>query len=941
MRRISTLLLFLAPCLTWAQDCDTPPSSDWCESTSLICDVEILNGYCLDMGPAIPTHSGPNPICQLGGVPSNVRWIAFMAPCDKLTLTFTPEACEQDSGQARLQVALFGYPGTGACTGSLDPPLVEVACAEILQLDASYAFQVEGLVPGHPYYLLFNGAEGTSCRVRFAVEHPCAGELMESWPGPLNGPLNACVGGTFFYQLDLPFGANRILWTVDGSVVDEGVDELAIIWTGPGTYQLCGQALNACASYDDALPLRCVSVVVEEVLIADTVIVLCQYNDPLVPGLTAPCGPMEVTLTTLEGCDSIVRLDILCNPVLEDLGTILLCPGEEVDVYGHTFTCADVGSRVIVLPGTGGGGCDSIVTFSIACREAHIEGEDEMFWPWTSVTLSGTLMPVPDSAQILRYQWFRMEGGIPVFQSEGMEWHATQPGLYRLEVEILSADSMLLCRVWAEKEIKAGSVQIPPRIRCAEAVDLCYPAFLVPHFLEMTAELTGYGPSPICEQLGAPHNPHWITFIAPCEALTIQVVPSNCSQVGGYTGLQYAVYRYGGDGICVDEMLDYEVIMCQANPCFTTPWQLTSDAFVPGERYYLMIDGCAGSVCDVMFQFLPGPNCAGDPPPLSWTAGIEGPSSVCSGETASFQVPDAYPGSQYLWSVDGNPIAFTASPSWTYQWPQAGNHTVCAGLAMSCFSPSLLPDPLCMTIEVEETIHRPGRPYFLCEDASVLLHGVYWSCADSGMHVIPYQQTASPFCDSLVGLEIHCLKPEAFVLPPLPMEPGDTSVLLDGSLSKEGPPPSVTRYQWTASGGGWLAGPADQPVTLAGSPGVYCLEVTAASPNGVVACSDQYCVTVEEGRSSAQASALVPAERLRVWPRPGDRYVTISVDGNKPLEDGVLTVYSATGAIQMETIWGGGQKEMVLSTGSWVPGWYTVRLNLTDRLLSDRLLVLR
>lgn len=59
------------------------------------------------------------------------------------------------------------------------------------------------------------------------------------------------------------------------------------------------------------------------------------------------------------------------------------------------------------------------------------------------------------------------------------------------------------------------------------------------------------------------------------------------------------------------------------------------------------------------------------------------------------------------------------------------------------------------------------------------------------------------------------------------------------------------------------------------------------------------------------------------------------------MSGGLLTIFSSYGDIRYEAEWATGQQELIVATESWVPGWYAIRLNLADRLITGRFLVQR
>src|SRR5690606_39642807 len=90
-------------------------------------------------------------------------------------------------------------------------------------------------------------------------------------------------------------------------------------------------------------------------------------------------GNYSETLTTTNGCDSLVNLDLSVNPTFAVNLVETICEGESVSVGGNSFTTSGNYSEVLTTTT----GCDSIVnldltvnpTFAVNLVETICEGE--------------------------------------------------------------------------------------------------------------------------------------------------------------------------------------------------------------------------------------------------------------------------------------------------------------------------------------------------------------------------------------------------------------------------------------------------------------------------------------------------------------------------------------------------------------------------------------
>ncbi|MEZ4961500.1 MAG: hypothetical protein R2830_16855 [Saprospiraceae bacterium] len=369
------------------------------------------------------------------------------------------------------------------------------------------------------------------------------------------------------------------------------------------------------------------------------------------------------------------------------------------------------------------------------------------------------------------------------------------------------------------------------------------------------------------------NNDGWLKFVAGSTAMTIQVTPSNCSG-GNFSGMQGGIY-----GSCISQIMDLQCM------CTLLPFQLNANNFVVGQEYYLVLDGCAGDVCDFEIDLL-----AGSTLPIM-PGQISGDTLVCPGVVSHYTVP-SNPSTTFTWSLTpasaGNLVGTNPNDSISVAWTTAGEAQLCVSTA----NPSACPDAVvCVTVHsalLPETVETHevcenecatcagvefcnptppgGTPVLLTSwqgcDSVVICHintigpivsnlGQIALCgpnavsicgeifSQSGSYALPCTNWQG--CDSTVSFELAILEPVALIA-----STGNTlacgihSILLDGTGSSTNPfQNGLTQYQWTGPG---IVGADDQPSVGVNQPGQYCLTVTHIL-NGV-SCSDMACVAV-------------------------------------------------------------------------------------------------
>lgn len=238
---------------------------------------------------------------------------------------------------------------------------------------------------------------------------------------------------------------------------------------------------------------------------------------------------------------------------------------------------------------------------------------------------------------------------------------------------------------------------LEPGISCEEAPLICDLAELDEYCLSMHSEMTGNGPFPLCGEGGIPHNTHWFSFVAGCTNFTIILAPYNCMGFFGQSGIQVMVLRYGQDGLCPGSTAYPEdFIYCQSLPCINDLWFMHLEDLEIGQRYYLMLDGCNGSVCDVLFIVTP---C--DLPEIGpWPGDLTGPALVCSDSTYTYSVPRPSGAFTFYWYVDGQEVEISRENTLEINWPGPGSYQLCVDVANDCVGLNETPLPQCMTVEV-------------------------------------------------------------------------------------------------------------------------------------------------------------------------------------------------------------------------------------------------
>jgi gliding motility-associated-like protein len=202
------------------------------------------------------------------------------------------------------------------------------------------------------------------------------------------------------------------------------------------------------------------------------------------------------------------------------------------------------------------------------------------------------------------------------------------------------------------------------------------------------------------------NNDEWFAFYAGTTQISIRITPSNC-QPGNNNGqgLQGGIYRACGPPW---QSMD---LQCQ---CTVNPFILEANNFIVGQIYWIVLDGCGGSVCDYEVEVISG-STVGAPPAAPGP--INGPITVCQGQGVNYSIAQVPAATIYTWSMTpslGTIGSNNNNATITFNTP--GTTELCVGVANACYPNDTLS---CKTVTVIPT-----------PTATISGGGIY--CANSG-----------------------------------------------------------------------------------------------------------------------------------------------------------------------------------------------------------------
>jgi len=381
--------------------------------------------------------------------------------------------------------------------------------------------------------------------------------------------------------------------------------------------------------------------------------------------------------------------------------------------------------------------------------------------------------------------------------------------------------------------------------------------------------------------------------------MSLSIIPSNCTSVGGQMGIQGGIYSGAGGCGNITELV------CQGN-CSLAPITLTSGGFIVGETYYFIIDGCAGSVCDITIDVLSG----FAPPAIGALGTISGPKKVCTGGTFNYSIPVPPGAADWHWTLDGTLLEdpTTANNNIDITFNSAGVFELCVDVSNFCIDVGAPPLQKCIDITVTDVVGIDPPVKYVCEDEEASYGGLLygpgdyeitlqsWQGCDSVITltvepiIVPEKDLGDIYlcqgncltikdtkgneeilcdeevggsvtlesyngCDSVINFNLYIMEIETKIVPPFELGCLTDYTPLDGNIT-ENPGGYDIEFLWQAFNGGIIIGDPTEPQVDTETGGKYCLTTTITSPDGLTSCKDSACVIVKVDPTAPTAAII-------------------------------------------------------------------------------------
>lgn len=330
-----------------------PKMTTFCQDACIICDIDGFKGR----HDSKVSGSLPRGFCTT--TVHNSQWIAFIAGSTDLQIQLTVSNCVQGDG---LEMTIYESRDCSTfvqvfnCDGEVRP-------------GSTMTFtNNRPLTIGQYYYIAMDGNNGDNCDWSLKVTKGTTKVPPLASSGLVEGPRVTCPNVPARFDVIVPSGATEFGWKVNGLPVGGNDSILDYVFSRPGIYALCVQAANVC----DTAPETCFTVVVKTIPPTDLNVTLCPGECYAIAGdLLNATGFHEVHIPLSNGCDSIVRINLIIERPQEQRLNINICSSDTLRIGNQNLTTS--GLHTVHL--STAAGCDSVVIVDLLVVECDIQAE--------------------------------------------------------------------------------------------------------------------------------------------------------------------------------------------------------------------------------------------------------------------------------------------------------------------------------------------------------------------------------------------------------------------------------------------------------------------------------------------------------------------------------------------------------------------------------------
>ncbi len=377
-RTLLPFLLLLCATFSWGQQPPGGCPDDEVVLTSLCSEACVLcTGFDGYVGTNSETALGEAPDGFCAPQLHNTQWLGFVAGTPSITMNITPFNCNSGDG---LQIGIYN---TLDCT---DFDLVS-NCEPTMPENQTFTFTATGLMPGGIYFLVVDGSFGDICEFSIDVTSGLAEAPPVAGTPSIVGMGPFCPGGMFDFTAVGVSGASIYEWTLNGTLIGYDQTITVPIPTSGNSFQLCVNPSNPCEDGTpicETFPITALPPIIENP-------VICQGRTYTVAGMTfSTPGTHSFFEYTEEGClqEYVINLTVV-DPVYASVDAEI-CQGEVfsvMDNFGNLEIFSQPGTFEVLLQAANSG-CDSVLTVNLIVNPVYNEILHENICEGESITIT-------------------------------------------------------------------------------------------------------------------------------------------------------------------------------------------------------------------------------------------------------------------------------------------------------------------------------------------------------------------------------------------------------------------------------------------------------------------------------------------------------------------------------------------------------------------------
>lgn len=592
---MKNLIITLASCfitsIAISQNCKSIISSKDCSNGQNTNELSgsIIDAYCFHMDTILPDDEMPT-ICPEGGIYNNPSWFSFIADSQSIKITIVPTNCtKQFSGFTGIQAGIFS-----SCPATSNNV---IQCVSNCVADSIHLL-ANNFSPTQRYYLVIDGCLGSQCDVMIFLTQGTKNQPNCKFLDIISGeknfilkPQESVIASYKAVSTGCTF--KNYLWTIDNIKENTNANMIFQTYDMTGLHEICAQGWNIPSDTLDSSGKKCLSTNIK-------VIPFCYDIDSLTGPKNIPLYELSYFTANHSKC-SINNFKWKLNGIPQ-IFTTSQFPFQSNMEGTHKVCVRGWNTPSDTFPPNQ----EKCLTFTIydPLKQNACNSLDSIIGPmnWNK-NANYVYSAIVKNCTFKNYYW-KINGQPIITYLPSITGFFPDIGSYSICVQGINDFNDTLNGFNTKcLTVQVFESQCPPLDKSGKEINSVKDCQLSSQVITETTYLNGYCNSlnstpaddeigNVCINTGSIDNPSWLSFIAASKTIELNICPSNCNVLipDGQTGMQAAIFS--------DCSKKYHETLTCSGICQTQCFSLLSSKFIVGHKYYLLLDGCKGSLCD-------------------------------------------------------------------------------------------------------------------------------------------------------------------------------------------------------------------------------------------------------------------------------------------------------------------------------------------------------